>query len=233
MDRSGGNAGNQKESVYGAQAAVLPQVMQLFADRIEIFNREICGQSGSQVYEHLNYRVKDEESMREKCRRKHLPETPESALFEIHDAIGVRIVCAFVDDIYTNVALLKQFPDVTVIEEKDYVRHAKPNGYRSLHIVVDVPVYMSQGKLFIPVEIQIRTENMHKVSEYGIAAHWKYKEKGSVAAGMTEEEAKLQWLRSIMDWQTSDSKEFVNLIKDDFNLYSGYVYVFKIGRAHV
>ena len=67
---------------------------------------------------------------------------------------------------------------------------------------------------------------MHRTAEYGIAAHWKYKEKGSVKAGEDSEEAKLAWLRSIMDWQTSDSREFVSLIKEDLDLFSDYVYCF-------
>ncbi|MBR6321994.1 MAG: bifunctional (p)ppGpp synthetase/guanosine-3',5'-bis(diphosphate) 3'-pyrophosphohydrolase, partial [Lachnospiraceae bacterium] len=100
-----------------------------------------------------------------------------------------------------------------------YIAMPKPNMYQSLHTTVI-------DRSGTPFEIQIRTFEMHRTAEYGIAAHWKYKEKGSVAAGSNSDEAKLAWLRSIMDWQTSDSREFVNLLKGDFDLFNGYVYVF-------
>ena len=78
----------------------------------------------------------------------------------MHDIAGVRVVCRYVDDIYRIANLLLSQDDIVLILEKDYIKKPKENGYRSLHIVVDVPVYMIDGKLFIPVEIQIRTVAM-------------------------------------------------------------------------
>ena len=78
----------------------------------------------------------------------------------LHDIAGVRVVCRYVDDIYRIANLLLSQDDVLLIQEKDYIKNPKENGYRSLHIVVDVPVYMIEGRLFTPVEIQIRTVAM-------------------------------------------------------------------------
>ena len=103
--------------------------------------------------EHCLSRIKSEESMREKCLRKGLPVTTESALFKIHDAIGFRIVCAFLNDVYLIRDTLKSLDHYTVVEEKDYIRHVKPNGYRSLHLIL----HEEKGYY---VEIQLRTISM-------------------------------------------------------------------------
>ncbi len=89
-----------------------------------------------------------------------LPASITCAKKSLHDIAGVRVVCRYVDDIYRIANLLLSQDDIVLIFEKDYIKKPKENGYRSLHIVVDVPVYMINGKLFIPVEIQIRTVAM-------------------------------------------------------------------------
>ena len=76
--------------------------------------------------------------MREKCDRKGLPQTAYSALHDIRDAIGIRIVCCFLDDIYRAIDFLKSLDGVRVVEEKDYIRHVKPNGYRSYHVILEL-----------------------------------------------------------------------------------------------
>ena len=124
------------ESIYGEQGTVLPQVMRFFADKIKEFDRGMFERTGSHVYEHLNYRVKGEESMREKCRRQGLEETAENALRSIHDAIGFRIVCLFRDDVDRCVDFLRALPGCQIELEKDYIRQAKPNGYRSYHMIL-------------------------------------------------------------------------------------------------
>ena len=97
----------------------------------------------------------------------------------------------------------------------------KPNMYQSLHTTL----IGSNGQ---PFEIQIRTFEMHRTAEYGIAAHWKYKESGSGKVAAGDEAAKLSWLRQILEWQkdTSDSKEFLSMVKGDLDLFSENVYCF-------
>ena len=99
--------------------------------------------------------------MREKCRRKGLPQTSQSALKEIRDAIGVRIITGFTDDIYRIVDYIRQLPTIQIFKEKDYIRQVKPNGYRSYHLILEVTTPYpdclgnDQGSYFI--EIQLRT----------------------------------------------------------------------------
>ncbi len=140
-------------------------------------------------------------------------------LEQIYDIFAIRILVDNVIDCYAALGVVHEMYKPLPGRFKDYIAMPKPNMYQSLHTTVMDP----SGK---PFEIQIRTFEMHRTAEYGIAAHWKYKEKGSVSAGVSSDEQKLAWLRSIMDWQTSDSREFVNLLKGDFDLFNSYVYVF-------
>ena len=140
-------------------------------------------------------------------------------LDQVYDIFAIRILTNSVIDCYASLGVVHEMYKPLPGRFKDYIAMPKPNMYQSLHTTVI-------GSDGTPFEIQIRTFEMHRIAEYGIAAHWKYKEKGSVTAGTNAEEQKLQWLRSIMDWQTQNSKEFINLVKEDFNLFSGYVYCF-------
>ena len=148
-------------SIYGKQEAALAEILAAFRTRIEEVSARIKARTGSAPYEHLICRVKSDESMREKCRRKNLPETPEAALRQIHDAIGVRVVCRFIDDVYAVARALKTLPGITVFEEKDYIRDVKPNGYRSYHMILSLEVPFEDvegknpGQFF--AEVQLRT----------------------------------------------------------------------------
>ena len=143
----------------------------------------------------------------------------QKTLEQIYDIFAIRILVDSVMDCYAALGIVHEMYTPLPGRFKDYIAMPKPNMYQSLHTTV-----MSASGT--PFEIQIRTYEMHRTAEYGIAAHWKYKEQGSVTAGKNADEAKLAWLRSIMDWQTSDNREFVSLVKEDFNLFSGYVYAF-------
>jgi len=153
-------------SIYGTSGPLLEETMQMVLEEIKKIRNEMAGELGMDPVEHLLGRIKSEESMREKCRRKGLPETPESALEKIHDAIGLRVVCAFLDDIYTIRDRLLALPRIRLVEEKDYIRHVKPNGYRSFHmiIIVDEKIY---------AEIQLRTISMDTWA--ALEHHLKYK----------------------------------------------------------
>jgi ppGpp synthetase/RelA/SpoT-type nucleotidyltranferase len=153
-------------SIYGTSGPLLEEAMQMVLEEITKIRNEMAGELGMDPVEHLLGRIKSEESMREKCRRKGLPETPESALEKIHDAIGLRVVCAFLDDIYTIRDRLLALPRIRLVEEKDYIRHVKPNGYRSFHmiIIVDEKIY---------AEIQLRTISMDTWA--ALEHHLKYK----------------------------------------------------------
>lgn len=148
-------------SIYGKYEATLPIVMDMIAGKLQTYNEEVRLREGDGVYEHLNYRIKSEESMREKCRRRGIDETPESALLEPTDSIGLRIATRFIDDIYTIVEFIRSLPGCEIVQEKDYIRSAKPNGYRSYHMILAVTVPYEDVRGNNPgtyfVEIQLRT----------------------------------------------------------------------------
>ena len=150
-----------ENSIYGSCKPGVEQTMQSLAALIESFNSEYKTRHGEPVYEHFLYRVKDEESMREKCRRDGLEETPYSALHEIHDSIGLRIVCNFVDEVYEIVEHLKKLPQLDIVSEKDYIKNVKPNGYRSYHMILTVETPYEDVTGSTPghyfAEIQLRT----------------------------------------------------------------------------
>lgn len=147
--------------IYGEYTDYLPLILEDFSQRICKKNDEVKKETGYKLFEHFIARVKTPESMIEKCQRKNFPVTTESALKKVRDSIGLRIVCGFVDDIYTLADLIRSFGDCTIVAEKDYIKNAKPNGYRSYHLIVEVVTPYpdclgnKQGSYFI--EIQLRT----------------------------------------------------------------------------
>ena len=145
-------------------------------------------------------------------------------LDQIYDLFAIRALVDSVKDCYAVLGIVHTAYTPMPGRFKDYIAMPKPNMYQSLHNTLIGP----HGKVF---EVQIRTWEMHRTSEYGIAAHWKYKEgkaneKSSKA--QKSEEAKLAWLRQIMEWQKdmSDNKEYLDTIKLDLNIYSTQVYAF-------
>lgn len=106
---------------------------------------------------HIESRLKQPQSIFEKLSRKGFPVNAESAMEHLTDIAGIRVICNYANDIYTICDLLAKQNDVTLIRKTDYIKEPKANGYRSLHIVVSVPVFLSNKKEFLPVEIQIRT----------------------------------------------------------------------------
>ena len=148
--------------------------------------------------------------------------TKNKSIEQIFDLTAIRILVNSVKDCYEVLGIVHTIYKPIPGRFKDYIAMPKPNMYQSLHTTL----MSSVGQ---PFEIQIRTEEMHKTAEYGIAAHWKYKEsndgKKSVEA---QEEEKLSWLRQILEWQrdTDDSKEFLSMVKGDLDLFSDSVYCF-------
>ena len=143
-------------------------------------------------------------------------------LDQVYDLFAVRIIVDSVKDCYAALGVIHEMYTPIPGRFKDYIAMPKPNMYQSLHTTL-------MSSIGQPFEIQIRTKEMHKTAEYGIAAHWKYKEsedgKKSVEA---KEEEKLSWLRQILEWQRdmSDNREFLNLLKGDLDLFAEDVYCF-------
>lgn len=143
-------------------------------------------------------------------------------LDQIYDLFAIRIIVRSVMDCYAALGVIHENYVPVPGRFKDYIAMPKPNRYQSLHTTL----MGSDGQ---PFEIQIRTVEMHRVAEYGIAAHWKYKEAANgVKASGNQEEEKLSWLRQILEWQQdlSDNKEFMSLLKSDLDLFSDMVFCF-------
>ncbi len=107
--------------------------------------------------EHMKSRIKTPKSIAKKLRRKGLDLTIENVIEHIHDIAGVRITCSFISDIYRLVDVISNQDDITVLKIKDYIKNPKPNGYKSLHLLVTVPVFLTTKTVNVKVEIQIRT----------------------------------------------------------------------------
>ncbi len=152
----------------------------------------------------------------------------DKTLDQIYDLFAVRILVESVKDCYAALGVIHEMYKPIPGRFKDYIAMPKPNMYQSLHTTLIGP----KGQ---PFEIQIRTYDMHRTAEYGIAAHWKYKESGGSTQqnmeGKDSAEAKLTWLRQILEWQQdeSDNREFMSLLKSDLDLFSDSVYCFTPG----
>mgnify|MGYP000046118186 FL=1 len=164
----------------------------------------------------VNGRIKHFFSIYKKMVNQH------KTLDQIYDIFAVRIIVESVKDCYAALGVIHEMYKPIPGRFKDYIAMPKPNMYQSLHTTLIGP----NGQ---PFEIQIRTYEMHRTAEYGIAAHWKYKESsdGKAPVGKSEEE-KLNWLRQILEWQRdmSDNKEFMSLLKNDLDLFADSVYCF-------
>lgn len=145
----------------------------------------------------------------------------DKTLDQIYDLFAVRIIVESIKDCYAALGVIHEMYKPIPGRFKDYIAMPKPNMYQSLHTTL----IGSSGQ---PFEIQIRTFEMHKAAEYGIAAHWKYKEASDGRKVAAQEEEKLVWLRQILEWQRdmSDNREFMNLLKNDLDLFSDSVYCF-------
>ncbi|SFP45520.1 GTP pyrophosphokinase [Butyrivibrio proteoclasticus] len=163
----------------------------------------------------VNGRVKHFFSIYKKMRNQN------KTLDQIYDLFAIRIIVGTVKDCYAALGVIHEMYKPIPGRFKDYIAMPKPNMYQSLHTTLI-------GQTGQPFEIQIRTYDMHRAAEYGIAAHWKYKEASDGKKSENGEEEKLIWLRQILEWQQdmSDNQEFMSLLKSDLNLFSEDVYCF-------
>ena len=153
--------------------------------KLEILNDEFQAKKARNPIDHIKSRVKTPESIIEKIGRRGFDLNAESIRNSMYDIAGIRVVCQFIDDIYLIANMLKSQDDVTVILEKDYIKNPKPNGYRSLHIVVEIPVFFSDKTIPVKVEIQIRTIAMDLWAS--LEHNLFYKVKKDVPEGIEEE----------------------------------------------
>jgi putative GTP pyrophosphokinase len=125
--------------------------------KFEVLNDELSEVSNRNPIEMIKSRVKKPESIVNKLIRRDHPVTIDSIMENLNDVAGVRVICSFIDDIYKIAEMFSRQDDVTVLEVKDYIENPKPNGYRSYHMIVEIPVFFSSVKQSIKVEVQLRT----------------------------------------------------------------------------
>lgn len=128
--------------------------------KFEVLNEELSYKTSRNPIESITSRVKRPLSIANKLHRLGKPVTIEAISENLNDVAGIRVVCSFIDDIYKVAEMLARQDDITVVNVKDYIQKPKPNGYRSYHMIVEVPVFFSDGKQMMRVEIQIRTVAM-------------------------------------------------------------------------
>ncbi len=167
-------------SIYGEFTETLLELKKRLELEILAWNEAAVREGKHKCFEHLTSRLKTEASMREKLKRRGLTETTENALYQMKDAIGLRIVTRFVDDIYRVKEKLAALPGVAIDEEKDYIQNVKPSGYRSLHLILRCEIETADLYGRIPglffAEVQIRTIAMD--SWAGLEHEMHYKREG-------------------------------------------------------
>ena len=164
-------------SIYGKFTETLLELKKRLELEILSWNEEAVREGKHKCFEHLTSRLKTEASMREKLKRRELAETTENALYQMKDAIGLRIVTRFVDDIYRVKAKLAALPGVAIDEEKDYIQNVKPSGDRSLHLILRCEIETADLYGRIPglffAEVQIRTIAMDSWASLEHEMHYK------------------------------------------------------------
>ena len=142
--------------------------------KITILAEELAHKGRGNPIEHVSPRLKTATSIATKARRINCPLTFDDLRARIRDIAGIRIVCGFVSDVYTVADMLTRQPDITLLQTKDYIAQPKVNGYRSLHLIVEIPVFLSEQVMAVPVEVQLRTVAMDFWASLEHKIYYKY-----------------------------------------------------------
>ena len=141
--------------------------------KLEVLNDEFMTSKKRNPIDSIRSRIKSPESILEKLKRKGYDISLQSIMDNLNDVAGIRVVCPFISDIYDVAQMLVSQDDIEVMEVKDYIKNPKPNGYRSLHYVVIIPIFLSSGKEYMKVEVQIRTIAMNFWASLEHQMHYK------------------------------------------------------------
>ncbi len=153
--------------------------------RLEVLNLEFESKHRRNPIHHMEARIKTLQSIVEKLHRKHMDISISSAVENLYDIAGLRVVCSYIQDVFRVSDLLRRQEDLQIIRVHDYIHTPKTNGYRSLHLVIGVPVYLSEGRTRLPVEVQIRTIAMDFWAS--LEHNLRYKADGIVPPDIAEE----------------------------------------------
>jgi putative GTP pyrophosphokinase len=151
------------------------------ATKITILAEELAHRGRGNPIEHVNTRLKTVESLTAKAKRIGCAMTLDAVRDRVRDIAGVRVVCSFVSDVYTVAEMLTRQQDVTLLQTKDYIAEPKSTGYRSLHLIVEIPVFLSDRVVAVPIEVQLRTVAMDFWASLEHKIHYKFEEEVPVA----------------------------------------------------
>ncbi|MBK3496448.1 GTP pyrophosphokinase family protein [Viridibacillus sp. YIM B01967] len=162
--------------------------------------------------EHVNTRMKSPESILKKVSKKNIPLTMDAIREDIKDIAGIRITCSFVSDIYLISEMIQSQSDIEVIEVKDYIQYPKPNGYQSLHVILKIPVYMTDRKEHVYVEMQIRTIAMDFWASLEHKIYYKYNKQ--VPEHLTNELREAAFTAAELDRKMESLNNEINILKE-------------------
>ena len=180
--------------------------------KLDVLNTDFSVRYNRNPIEFIQSRIKKPVSIATKLSSKGCQVSVENIVYNLNDVAGLRVICSFIDDIYAVAEKLISQNDITLIEAKDYISHPKPNGYRSFHMILDVPVYMSSGKQTAPVEIQIRTIAMDFWASLEHQLHYKSTGDPKIAATLTDELKACAETIAATDEKMQDMFKQINLL---------------------
>lgn len=178
--------------------------------KLEVLNKELALVNSRNPFESIKSRLKSPESIYGKLQRRNIPFSIENIEKNLNDIAGIRVICSFPEDIYMLVDFLLKQDDIILIEEKDYIKNPKPNGYRSLHLILDIPIFLTGEKKHMRVEVQFRTIAMDFWAS--LEHKMKYKKDIENADGISEE---LKYCADLISQLDRRMEQIRNRIEDN------------------
>ncbi len=204
-----------EEEEWNRALLLYDAVLKEISTKLEILNNEFKLAHQYNPIEHITSRIKSAQSIARKIRIKGKELTVENIIKYVNDVAGVRIICSFTSDIYRIAEAIAKQDDVTVLQIKDYIREPKENGYRSYHMIVSIPIFLSQDVIDTKVEIQIRTIAMDFWASLEHKIYYKFE--GKAPEGIREELKECANIITFLDQKMLSINESVKDYHDDFN----------------
>ena len=204
-----------EEDEWNRALLLYDSVLREINTKLEILNNEFKQAHQYNPIEHITSRIKSPESIARKIRKKGLELTVENIIKYVNDVAGVRIICSFTSDIYRIASSISNQDDVTVLRVKDYIANPKPNGYMSYHMIVSIPIFLTNDVIDTKVEIQIRTIAMDFWASLEHKIYYKFE--GKAPAGIKDELKECANIISFLDEKMLSINESVKHYHEDFN----------------
>ncbi len=204
-----------EEDEWNRALLLYDSVLREINTKLEILNNEFKQAHQYNPIEHITSRIKSPESIARKIRKKGLELTVENIVKYVNDVAGVRIICSFTSDIYRIASSISNQDDVTVLRVKDYIANPKPNGYMSYHMIVSIPIFLTNDVIDTKVEIQIRTIAMDFWASLEHKIYYKFE--GKAPVGIKDELKECANIISFLDEKMLSINESVKHYHEDFN----------------